>query len=192
MCIREDIRTIQERDAAARHALEIVLCYPGLHAVWMHRLNHRLWRWGLKTLARFGSHLTRWLTGIEIHPGAQIGRRLFIDHGMGVVIGETAVVGDDVTLYQHVTLGGTGKTRAKRHPTLEDGVVVGTGAQVLGNIVIGRQSQIGAGSVVVKDVPPNCTVVGIPGKVIVRDGRRVTEESAGVLSGQETYPNPRD
>jgi serine O-acetyltransferase len=173
MCIREDIKTILERDPAARNALEVVLCYPGLHAVWAHRCNHALWKLGLKTLARLGSHLSRFWTGIEIHPAAKIGRRFFIDHGMGVVIGETTVVGDDVTLYQQVTLGGTGKRKHKRHPTLENGVVVGAGAKVLGNITVGQHSQIGSGSVVVKDVPPNSTVVGIPGKVIIQDGQRL-------------------
>jgi serine O-acetyltransferase len=173
MCVREDIRAVLERDPAARNALEVLLCYPGLHAVWMHRVNHALWNRGFKLLARLGSHGARFLTGIEIHPAATIGRRFFIDHGMGVVIGETTVIGDDVTIYQHVTLGGTGKKRDKRHPTLEDGVVIGAGAKVLGNITIGKRSQVGSGSVVVKDVPPDCTVVGIPGKIIIRDGRRL-------------------
>lgn len=173
MSIRDDIQAVLERDPAARNFLEVALCYPGLHAVWMHRLNHRLWELGFKALSRFLAYGVRTLTGIEIHPAAHIGRRFFIDHGMGVVIGETAVIGDDVTLYQQVTLGGTGKKRDKRHPTLEDGVVVGAGAKILGNIVIGRHSQVGAGSVVVKDVPPHCTVVGIPGRIIIRDGQRV-------------------
>jgi serine O-acetyltransferase len=178
MSIREDIQAVLERDPAARHPLEVLLCYPGLHAVWMHRLNHRLWKLplkglGFRTLSRFLAYGVRIFTGIEIHPAVSIGRRFFIDHGMGVVIGETAVIGDDVTLYQQVTLGGTGKKRNKRHPTLEDGVTVGAGAKILGNIVIGRQSQVGAGSVVVKDVPPHCTVVGIPGRIIIRDGQRV-------------------
>ena len=172
MFIFEDIQVVLERDPAARNAWEAVLCYPGLHAIWLHRLNHRLWKLGLKTLARFNSQLARFLTGIEIHPAAQIGRRCFIDHGMGVVIGETTVIGDDVTLYQQVTLGGTGKKKGKRHPTLEDGVTVGAGAKVLGSITIGRNSQIGSGSVVIRDVPPNCTVVGIPGRILVRDGQR--------------------
>jgi serine O-acetyltransferase len=175
MCIQEDINTVLERDPAARTALEAALCYPGLHALWLHRMNHVLWQAGLTTMARFLAHIARFLTGIEIHPGARIGRRCFIDHGMGVVIGETAVIGDDVTLYQGVTLGGTGKKRGKRHPTLEDGVVIGCGAKVLGNVTIGRDSQIGSGSVVVKTVPPHCTVVGIPGKIIAQDGVRVDD-----------------
>lgn len=158
-----------------------MLAYPGLHAIWFHRIAHRLYRWRLYTLARLVSHISRFLTGIEIHPGAQIGRRFFIDHGMGVVIGETAVIGDDCTLYQGVTLGGTGKERGKRHPTLGNNVLVGVGAKVLGNIVIGDNSRIGAGAVVVKDVPPNCTVVGIPGRVVIRDGRRVDPLDHGDL-----------
>jgi serine O-acetyltransferase len=173
MSIREDIDVVLERDPAARTRVEVLLCYPGLHAVWIHRLSHRLWQWGFTTPARLLSHWARCLTGIEIHPAAVIGRRFFIDHGMGVVIGETTVIGDDVMIYQQVTLGGTGKRRSKRHPTLEDGVVVGAGAKVLGNITIGHHTQIGAGSVVVKDTPPNCTVVGMPGKVIIQDGQRI-------------------
>ena len=173
MSIQEDIQTVLERDPAARTPLETVLCYPGLHAIWMHRLNHRLWQAGWKTPARFLAYWTRTLTGIEIHPAAHIGRRFFIDHGMGVVIGETTVIGDNVLLYQQVTLGGTGKKRDKRHPTLEDNVVVGAGAKILGNITIGAGSQIGAGSVVVKDIPSDCTVVGIPGRIIMRNGQRI-------------------
>ncbi|MEX2356590.1 MAG: serine O-acetyltransferase [Thermaerobacterales bacterium] len=171
--MREDIRVIFERDPAAKGYLEVILAYPGLHALWFQRVAHRLYGWRLYTLARLLSHLARFLTGIEIHPGARIGRRFFIDHGMGVVIGETTEVGHDVTLYQGVTLGGTGKEMEKRHPTLDDGVIVGVGAKVLGSITVGRNSRIGAGAVVVKNVPPNCTVVGIPGRVVVRDGRRV-------------------
>jgi len=153
--------------------LEVLLAYPGLHAVWFHRIAHWFYRRRLYTLARLISHFSRFLTGIEIHPGARIGRRFFIDHGLGVVIGETTVIGDDCTLYQGVTLGGTGKERGKRHPTLGNGVLVGVGAKVLGAIVVGDNARIGAGAVVVKDVPPNCTVVGIPGRIVVRDGRRV-------------------
>lgn len=175
MFILEDIETVLDRDPAARTPLEVLLCYPGLHAIWFHRLNHRLWRWGLTTLARLGSHGARFLTGIEIHPAARIGRRCFIDHGQGVVIGETSVIGDDVTLYQQVTLGGTGKKRGKRHPTLEDGVVIGAGAKVLGNITVGQGAQVGSGSVVVKDVPSGATVVGIPGRVIALNGKRLLE-----------------
>jgi serine O-acetyltransferase len=166
------------------------LCYPGLHAVWAHRWNHRLWNLGFKTLARFGSHVARFWTGIEIHPAARIGRRFFIDHGMGVVIGETTVVGDDVTIYQQVTLGGTGKRRHKRHPTLEDGVVVGAGAKVLGDITIGKRSQVGSGSVVVKDVPPDCTVVGIPGRIIIQDGQRLEQsEPTTMLPAPPSSPD---
>lgn len=173
----EDIQTILDRDPAARHGFEVLLCYSGLHAVWMYRIQHWLWQRGMKLPARFLSHLTRFLTGIEIHPAARIGRRFFIDHGMGVVIGETTVIGDDVTLYQQVTLGGTGKKKEKRHPTLENKVIVGTGARVLGNITIGEGSQVGAGSVVVKDIPDYSTVVGIPGRVIIQNGKRITPES---------------
>ena len=168
--IREDIRAALERDPAARGPLELILTYPGLHAVWGHRIAHWLWVRRLKLPARVVSHLTRALTGIEIHPGARIGRRFFIDHGMGVVIGETSEIGDDVTLYHGVTLGGTSLEKGKRHPTLEDGVVVGAGAKVLGNIVIGRCSRIGANAVVVKPVPDQAVVVGIPGEVVKRKG----------------------
>jgi len=171
--IREDIRTVKDRDPAATSTVSVMLNYPGLHAVWWHRFDHWLWNHGRRGLARWLSQITRFLTGIEIHPGATIGRRFFIDHGMGVVIGETTVIRDDVTLYQGVTLGGTGKEKGKRHPTLEDFVVVGVGAAVLGNITIGRGSRVGGGAVVISDVPPNCTVVGVPGRVVVREGRRV-------------------
>ena len=162
-----------EHDPAAKSRLEIYLCYSGLHAVWFYRMNHWLWNHSFFLLARWLSQVARLLTGIEIHPGAQIGRRLFIDHGLGVVIGETAVVGDDVLLYQGVTLGGTGKERGKRHPTLLDHVVVGGGAKILGNITVGRNCRIGAGSVVLRDVPDDSTVVGVPGHVIFREGKRV-------------------
>ncbi|GAB3679935.1 serine O-acetyltransferase EpsC [Angustibacter aerolatus] len=162
--VLEDLDAAAVRDPAARNRLELLLCYPGLHAVWIHRAAHRLWRRpGLRLAARLLSQLNRSLTGVEIHPGAVVGRRLFIDHAMGVVIGETAEVGDDVLLYHGVTLGGRSLARAKRHPTLEDGVSVGAGARVLGPITIGAGSQIGANSVVVKDVPPNSIVVGVPG-----------------------------
>ena len=162
-----------EHDPAAKSRLEVYLCYSGLHAVWFHRMNHWLWNHQFFLLARWLSQVTRFLTGIEIHPGAQIGRRLFIDHGFGVVIGETAVVGEDVTLYQGVTLGGTGKELGKRHPTLLDNVVVGDGAKILGNITVGRNCRIGAGSVVLRNVPDESTVVGVPGHIIFREGRRV-------------------
>ncbi len=171
--IREDVSTVLERDPAAKSRLEVFLCYSGLHAVWFYRINHWLWDRGFLLLARWLSQVARFLTGIEIHPGATIGRRLFIDHGLGVVIGETAIVGDDVTLYQGVTLGGTGKEHGKRHPTIEDNVVIGGGAKVLGNITVGRNSRIGAGSVVLRNVPEHSTVVGVPGHIIFRNGERV-------------------
>jgi serine O-acetyltransferase len=165
--IRDDIRSVFERDPAARSTIEVLLVSPGLHAIWSHRVAHRLWRWRLKLIARLLSHLTRWLTGIEIHPGATIGDRFFIDHGMGVVIGETAEIGDDCTLYHGVTLGGTSREKQKRHPTLGKGVVVGAGAKILGPIVIGDNARVGSNSVVVKDVPAGATVVGIPGRIVV-------------------------
>lgn len=171
--MREDIATVLEHDPAARSRLEVFLCYSGLHAVWFQRITHWLWNHGFILVARWLSQVARWLTGIEIHPGARIGRRLFIDHGMGVVIGETAVVGDDVTLYQGVTLGGTGKEHGKRHPTLMDNVVVGGGAKILGNITVGSNCRIGAGSVVLRSVPDDSTVVGVPGHIILREGKRV-------------------
>jgi serine O-acetyltransferase len=170
---RRDVAAAMERDPAVRSRLEVVLCYPGVHALAFHRLAHRLWRRGWVVAARVVSHVSRFVTGIEIHPGARIGSGVFIDHGMGVVIGETAEVGDDVTLYQGVTLGGTSLKREKRHPTVERNVVVGTGAAVMGAITVGEGTRIGAGSVVVTDVPPNSVVVGVPGKVIYRDGKRV-------------------
>jgi len=171
--IREDVAMVMEHDPAAKSRLEVLLCYSGLHAVWFYRVNHWLWNHRLLLLGRWLSQVARLLTGIEIHPGAEIGRRLFIDHGMGVVVGETAIVGNDVTLYQDVTLGGTGKERGKRHPTLEDSVVVGGGARILGNIVVGKNCRIGAGSVVLRSVPPDSTVVGVPGHIIFREGKRV-------------------
>ncbi len=168
--IREQFETIFREDPAAKSRLEILLCYPGFHAILLHRLSHRLHKAGIPLAPRVISQISRTFTGIEIHPGASIGRRFFIDHGMGVVIGETTVIGDDCLLYQGVTLGGTGKERGKRHPTLGNHVVVGTGAKVLGNIVIGDNSKIGAGSVVIHEVPPHSTVVGIPGRVVRRGG----------------------
>lgn len=164
--LKEDIDCVFERDPAARNRLEVVTAYPGVHAVLMHRLNHALWRNGFRWLARFLSHLTRWLTGIEIHPGAAIGRRFFIDHGMGVVIGETAEIGDDCTLYHGVTLGGTTWEKGKRHPTLGNDVVIGAGAKVLGPLMIGDSVRIGSNAVVLKDVPAGATVVGIPGRIV--------------------------
>jgi serine O-acetyltransferase len=164
--IREDIRCVFDRDPAARTTWEVITCYPGFHARLFHRVAHRMWAWKLKWLARFTSHIGRWLTGIEIHPGARIGRRFFIDHGMGVVIGETAEIGDDVTLYHEVTLGGTSWNQGKRHPTLADGVVVGTGAKLLGPIHVGKGAKVGSNAVVVKDVPAGCTAVGIPARIV--------------------------
>jgi serine O-acetyltransferase len=171
--IREDMRSVFDRDPAATSVVGILLCYPGLHAVWAHRIIHWFWKKNFKIFSRWLSQVARFFTGIEIHPGAQIGRRLFIDHGMGVVIGETAIVGDDVTIYQGVTLGGTGKGKGKRHPTLRNGVFVGNNANVLGNIIIGENSRVGAGSVVLTDVPPNSTAVGVPAHLVYREGQRV-------------------
>jgi serine O-acetyltransferase len=173
--MKEDIQVIFDRDPAARSTLEVVLTYSGLHAIWAYRVANRLWKAKFYTLARIISQVARWLTGIEIHPGATIGRRLFIDHGMGVVIGETAEIGNDCTIYQGVTLGGTGKEKGKRHPTLGDNVLVASGAKVLGSFTIGSNSKIGAGSVVLREVPPNSTVVGIPGRVVLQNGRRVDD-----------------
>jgi len=171
--MRRDIRTVLERDPAARSALEVLLCYPGVHAIWHHRVAHRLWQRSWRTAARFVSHLSRFVTGVEIHPAARLGDGLFIDHGMGVVIGETAEIGENVTLLQGVTLGGTSLKREKRHPTLGDNVVVGAGAKILGAFTIGAGSRIGAGSVVVREVPENSVVVGVPGRVTYRNGQRV-------------------
>ena len=186
--LKEDITSVFQRDPAARNFIEVLTCYPGLHAVLIHRISHWCWQHRLKWLARFLSTVTRWFTGIEIHPGATIGHRVFIDHGMGVVIGETAIVGDDVTLYQGVTLGGTTWNKGKRHPTLQDGVVVGAGAKLLGPFIVGRNARIGSNAVVIKPVPTNATVVGIPGRVIHQSGgmnmsSRVTAGSARSLRG---------
>lgn len=175
--IREDIASVFHRDPAARSKWEVLLCYPGLHAIWLHRMAHWLWRRDARLLARMLSNLARWLTGIEIHPGAKLGRRFFIDHGMGVVIGETAEIGDDVTLYQGVTLGGTSWNKGKRHPTLEDGVVVGAGAKVLGPFTVGKGAKVGSNAVVTKAVPAGATVVGIPGRIIVRDEGKEAQEA---------------
>jgi serine O-acetyltransferase len=166
--VREDIQSVFHRDPAARNAFEVLTCYPGLHAIWLHRLSGWLWLAGWKWLARMVSNFGRWLTGIEIHPGAKIGKRFFIDHGMGIVIGETAEIGDDVTLYQGVTLGGTSWNKGKRHPTLESGVVVGAGAKVLGPFTVGANAKVGSNAVVTKAVPAGATVVGIPGRIIVK------------------------
>ena len=167
--IKEEIAVVFERDPAARNTWEVITCYPGFHAMMTHRLSHALWGAGFKWLARFVSHIGRWTTGIEIHPGATIGRRFFIDHGMGVVIGETAEIGDDCTLYHGVTLGGTSWNKGKRHPTLGAGVVIGAGAKVLGPITVGAYAKIGSNAVVVKDVPPGATAIGIPARVVEAD-----------------------
>src|SRR5216684_5856317 len=170
---REDVAAVFASDPAARSYLEVLLLYPGLHAVWMHHLSHWLWRHDMRFPARYISQLSRFFTGIEIHPGAELGRRLFIDHGTGTVIGETAIVGDDVTLYQGVTLGGTGKEKGKRHPTLGNNIQIGSGAKLLGNITIGDNCRVGAGSVVLRSVPANSTIVGVPGHIVLREGKRV-------------------
>lgn len=174
--LKEDIAVVFERDPAARTHWEIMTTYPGVHALIFHRMAHRLWRSRFYWLARFISHIARWMTGIEIHPGASIGRRVFIDHGMGVVIGETAIIGDDCTLYHGVTLGGTSWNKGKRHPTLESGVVIGAGAKVLGPIVIGKNAKIGSNAVVVKDVPEDATAVGIPARILEQEADK--QESA--------------
>jgi serine O-acetyltransferase len=183
--LREDIQCVFDRDPAARTTWEVITCYPGFHARLFHRVSHRLWGWNLKWLARFLSHLGRWFTGIEIHPGARIGRRFFIDHGMGVVIGETAEIGDDVTLYHGVTLGGTSWNKGKRHPTLADEVVVGAGAKILGPIEIGKRAKVGSNAVVVRDVPPGCTAVGIPARIV--DGRDEQRQRAAEKMGFSAY-----
>jgi len=185
--IRRDVRAVLERDPAARSTFEVVLCYPGVHALAFHRIAHAIWRRGWRIPARFLSQVARFLTGIEIHPAAKIGSGLFIDHGMGVVIGETAEVGENVTLLQGVTLGGTSLKREKRHPTLGDNVVVGAGAKIIGAFKIGDGSRIGAGSVVVREVPTNCVVVGVPGRVTYRDGQRV---AGGIDLDQTDLPDP--
>ena len=179
--LREDIRSVFDRDPAARTSWEILTCYPGVHALLIYRLSHWLWSHQLRWLGRMVSHLARFLTGIEIHPGATIGRRFFIDHGMGVVIGETAVIGDDVTLYHGVTLGGTSWNKGRRHPTLEDGVVIGAGAQILGPITIGSRSKVGSNAVVVKNVPAGTTAVGNPARIIDTEQGLLREEKAGQM-----------
>lgn len=185
MLLSDVVRAIRERDPAARTTIEIYATYPGLHAIALHRLAHRLQRHGRRLLARAVSHVGRFLTGIEIHPGAAIGRGVFIDHGMGVVIGETAIVGDDVTLYQGVTLGGTGKERGKRHPTVERGVVVGVGASILGAVTVGEGAKIGAGAVVLRDVPAHTTAVGVPARAAV-----FTDPASGLSRRLECLPDP--
>ncbi|KAF1056881.1 MAG: Serine acetyltransferase [Pseudomonas delhiensis] len=192
--VREDIQSVFHRDPAARNAFEVLTCYPGLHAVWLHRLANKLWRSGWKWLARTVSNFGRWMTGIEIHPGARIGRRFFIDHGMGIVIGETAEIGDDVTLYQGVTLGGTSWNKGKRHPTLENGVVVGAGAKVLGPFTVGAGAKVGSNAVVTKEVPPGATVVGIPGRIIVKgdDEQQAKRQAMAEKLGFDAYGVSQD
>jgi serine O-acetyltransferase len=184
--IRSDIATVMERDPAARSRFEVLVAYPGVHALAFHRVANRLWRRGWTTAARFVSHVSRFATGIEIHPAARIGRGVFIDHGMGIVIGETAEIGNNVSLLQGVTLGGTSTKREKRHPTLRDNVTVGSGAKIIGAITIGENSRVGAGSVVVRDVPPNAVVVGVPGRVTYKDGQRV----GGIDMNMTDLPDP--
>ena len=183
--LKEDIQTIYEKDPAADNILEVLFCYPGLHALILHRIAHKLRYWGLPVIPRMISYISRIITGIEIHPGARIGRKFFIDHGMGVVIGETTYIGDNVLIYQGVTLGGTGKEHGKRHPTLGDNVIVGAGAKILGNLKIGTNSRIGAGSVVVEDVPEYSTVIGVPGRIVHQKFRN----SDGVLM-HNRIPDP--
>ncbi|MCC6658127.1 MAG: serine O-acetyltransferase [Rhodocyclaceae bacterium] len=189
--LREDIACVFDRDPAARNTWEVLTCYPGLHALILHRINHGLWRFGLKWLARLGSNVARWMTGIEIHPGATIGRRFFIDHGMGVVIGETATIGDDCTLYHGVTLGGTSWNKGKRHPTLERGVVIGAGAKVLGPITLGEGAKVGSNAVVVRDVPARATAVGIPAR-IVEDHSEIAREIKAGQMGFSAYAVTRN
>lgn len=177
--MKEDINSVFDRDPAARTTFEVLLNYPGLHAIWIHRLSHRLWRANWKLVARIISTFSRWLTGVEIHPGATLGRRFFIDHGMGVVIGETSEIGDDVTLYHGVTLGGTSWNAGKRHPTLEDNVVIGAGAQVLGPITIGKGGKVGSNSVVVKGIPENATAVGIPARIVNNKSNSLLDSELG-------------
>jgi serine O-acetyltransferase len=181
--IQEDIQSVLDRDPAARSKLEVFLCYPGLHTIWVHRVSHFLWKRGFKLLARFLSQATRAITGVEIHPGATIGHNFFIDHGMGVVIGETAEVGNSVTLYHGVTLGGTSLNKVKRHPTIGDNVVIGAGAKVLGAITIGANSRIGANAVVVKSAPPNSVIVGVPGQVVIRSHEQTSADKPDLEHG---------
>ncbi len=188
--IKEDIQAVLERDPAARNSLEVLINYPGVHAIIFHRLAHWFYKKKFFFIARLISQISRFFTGIEIHPGAKIGRRLFIDHGMGIVIGETTEIGDDVTIYQGATLGGTGKETGKRHPTIRNNVMISSGAKVLGPIEVGDNCKIGAGSVVLKDVPPNCTVVGVPGIVVVKDNKKVASISKGVDLDQIHLPDP--
>jgi serine O-acetyltransferase len=179
--LREDVQTIYSKDPAAQSLAEVLTCYPGLHANWLHRIAHGLWKRELVTLARLVSHISRFLTGIEIHPGARIGRRFFIDHGSGVVIGETSEIGDDVLMYQGAVLGGTSSERTKRHPTVGNGVVIGSNAVILGNITIGDGAKVGSGSAVVETVPAGATVVGVPGRIVRMNGRRLEQRPTDIL-----------
>lgn len=188
--IKEDIDAVFERDPAAKGLIEVLLCYPGLHAVIAHRISHGLYKKGFILFPRIISNISRFFTGIEIHPGAKIGKRLFIDHGMGVVIGETTEIGDDVTIYQGATLGGTGKEKGKRHPTIGNNVVISSGAKILGPFKVGDNSKIGAGSVVLKEVPPNCTVVGVPGRIAVKDYKKVEEGARIIDLDHVRLPDP--
>ncbi len=187
--IREQIQTVFRDDPAAKSVFEVLTCYPGVHAILLHRLSHQLYRWRLFIIARLLSHFGRWLTGVEIHPGATIGRRFFIDHGMGVVIGETSEIGDDILIYQGVTLGGTGHEKGKRHPTIRSHVVIGSGAKILGNITLGEWVRVGAGSVVVRSVPDHSTVVGIPGRVVAIQGVAIADEEDAMLEHGQ-LPDP--
>ncbi|NSW82039.1 MAG: serine O-acetyltransferase [Syntrophothermus sp.] len=188
--LKRDIEVVFERDPAARSVLEVVLCYPGFHAIVFHRIAHYFYCHRFFLIARLISHISRFLTGIEIHPGARIGRGFFIDHGSGVVIGETTEIGDNVTIYQGVTLGGTGKQKGKRHPTIGNNVVISAGAKVLGSFTVGDNSKIGAGSVVLKSVPPNSTVVGVPGRLVIRDGAKVEDGRVEVDLEHHLLPDP--
>lgn len=188
--LREEIQVVFERDPAARSVMEVIFCYPGFHAIMHHRLAHWLYNRKLYFLARLVSQISKHRTGIEIHPGAKIGRRLFIDHGSGIVIGETAEIGDNVTLYQGVTLGGTGKERGKRHPTIGNNVTISAGAKVLGSFSVGDYAKIGGGSVVLKTVPPHCTVVGVPGRIVVQDGAKVEGGRMEVDLEHHMLPDP--
>ncbi|EOD00076.1 serine O-acetyltransferase [Caldisalinibacter kiritimatiensis] len=188
--LKEDIKAILERDPAAKSVLEVLLNYPGLHAIMFYRISHWFYNRKLYTIARMISHLARFLTGIEIHPGAKIGKRVFIDHGMGVVIGETVEIGNDVTIYQGVTLGGTGKEKGKRHPTIGNNVLISTGAKVLGPFKVGDNSKIGAGAVVLKEVPPNCTVVGVPGRIVFKKKESIEQSKRYTDLDQVKLPDP--
>jgi len=188
--IKEDVDAIFERDPAAKNIVEVLLCYPGLHAILIHRVSHGLYKRGWVTIPRIFSNIARFLTGIEIHPGAKIGRGVFIDHGTGVVIGETAEVGDNVTIYQGATLGGTGKDKGKRHPTIGDNVVISSGAKVLGPFKVGDNAKIGSGSVVLKEVPPDSTVVGVPGRVVIKERKKIDCDNREIDLEHGKLPDP--